>query len=287
MNSYVYQPEIRMDYESAVRSLESSGGHVVIRSGIDNVSPHIVKDIFSKAELSGMDLKPLSIDIDDYRSYAKAAEYSTRYTNYYSDNIKEKSFEHYLSLKFLEVKDSDVFIDVASENSPVPQIFSKLTGVKSYGQDIMYPKGIQGDKIGGDACEMPVIDGFASKVALTCSIEHFEGNADTKLFEELARILKPGGKVAIAPFYLFSEDATQTDPTISVPAGVIFDQSCAIYCAHGWGNRHGRFYSPESFMKRIAIPMTGKFQFDYYFIENAANIDPSIYLRFLLIATRL
>src|SRR5690606_27137344 len=117
----------------------------------------------------------------------------------YLGNRPEKTLEHYIALTLLDVNADDVFVDIASEHSPVPEIYERLTGAKSYSQDIMYPDGIEGNRIGGDACAMPVADGFASKAALTCSLEHFEGDADTRLFHEMHRVLRPGGKICITP----------------------------------------------------------------------------------------
>jgi len=38
-----------------------------------------------------------------------------------------------------------------------------------------------------------------------------------------------------------------TDPTYSATLDIPFDREAKIYCADGWKNRHGRFYSPETF----------------------------------------
>jgi len=151
----------------------------------------------------------------------------------------------------------------------------------------MYPPGVSGDRIGGDACAMPVAAAFASRATLTCSLEHFEEDADTRLFQELARVLRPGGMVCVVPFYLYLEPAIQTDPTVSVSAGVSFDDVATVYCAEGWGNRHGRFYSIESVIERIMKPAAGAFHCTFYHLTNAAEVDASIYARFAFTAARL
>ena len=180
-----------------------------------------------------------------------------------------------------------MFIDIASEHSPFAEIVARLRGATTFSQDIMYHEGIVGNRIGGDACAMPVSDGFASKACLTCSLEHFEGNADARLFLELARVLRPGGAVCIVPFYVNTQAATQTDPVVSVAVDVPFDAGVPIHCAEGWGNRHGRFYSPQSFASRIAEPLHDKFKFDFFCLCNAAEIEPTVYARFAFVATRL
>ncbi|MCA1792873.1 MAG: methyltransferase domain-containing protein [Desulfobacteraceae bacterium] len=284
MKKYIYRPTQKLTYETAVRVLEKQGTHKIVKGAIDNTSPSVVKNILDQAQDLG--IQDLAVDIAAYERYVAKAGYADRYPGYYAGNLFEKSLEHFVAFQLLDIRPEEVFIDLASEHSPVPDIFSRLTGARAYGQDIMYPAGIHGSRIGGDACSMPVPDGFAHKAALTCSLEHFEQDADTRLFSELARVLRPGGRVVVVPFYLFTEPAVQTDPAVSVPASVAFDRDAAVFCAQGWGNRHGRFYSPTSFQQRITAPLAGKFRFDVVHLVNAHEVDASVYARFAFVAQR-
>lgn len=287
MAEYMYQPKKKMRFEAAVQALEKKGDHRVITGAVDNASPRVVRNILAQAQAQALKITDYPIDIQAYENYVDKAQYAGRYPAYYADNFYEKSLEHFLAYALLNLQKTDVFIDLASEHSPVPEIFSRLTHAHTYGQDIMYPAGIHGSQIGGDACNLPVPEGFAHKAALTCSLEHFENEADTRLFAELHRVLAPGGRVVVVPFYLFTEAAVQTDPAVSVPADVTFDQDCTVYCAKNWGNRHGRFYSPASFVQRIVAPKAGRFSFDVLHLSNAAAVHPSVYARFAFTATRL
>lgn len=284
---YIYRPDVaQFDFATGVEQLRRSGRSVVDHA-IENTRPEVVSNIIELGKQVGIEFNEFSIEPSLYQEYCKSAEYSKRYSEYYRGNQPEKTLEHYICYSLLGLNSEDVFVDLASEHSPVPEIFRRLSGAKTYSQDIMYPDGINGDQIGGNACNMPIPDGFITKAALTCSLEHFEEDADTGLFQELARVLKPGGTVCVVPFYVFNQEATQTDPTVSVPAGVPFDQTATIYCAEGWGNRHGRFYSPQSFMQRIIRPTQDKLKFQFFYLSNAQEIDSSIYARFAFTATRL
>src|SRR5207237_10050679 len=137
-----------------------------------------------------------------YRRYRDQARYSADFPDYYTGNVPEKSLEHYIASQLLDLQAHDVYIDVASEQSPVPAIYSRLFGVVAYRQDLAYPEGLVGDPIGGSATRMPVTAGFADSMALHCSFEHFEGLADTEFVAEAGRVLKHGGKCCIAPLYL-------------------------------------------------------------------------------------
>ncbi len=251
---YVYQPATgSLSHAEAVQWLRQRGVDLV-EGGIDNASPAQVERIRAVAEQCGLTLTPLEVNAADYADYYQRAGYDARYPD--------------------------------SEHSPLPEIVDRFIGCASYSQDIMYPEGVHGRQIGGDACAMPVPAGFATKAALTCSIEHFEGDADRRLFVELARVLAPGGKVCVIPFYLYHEPAAQTDPTYSAVHPVPFDADARVFAAEGWGNRHGRFYSPRSFLERIAEPVADRFLFDYFWIRNASELHPGNYVRFALVATR-
>lgn len=284
---YIYRPDVpQIDFAAGVEQLRRSGRSVV-EHGVENTRPEVVANVIELGKQIGIEFTEFAIDVNLYKQYFDQAEYAKRYPQYYRGNQPEKTLEHYICYSLLGLSSDDIFVDLASEHSPVPEIFRRLSDAKTYSQDIMYPAGIEGDRIGGDACAMPVSDRFMTKAALTCSLEHFEQDADTRLFQELARVLKPGGKVCVVPFYVFDREAVQTDPTVSVPASVPFDATATIYCAPGWGNRHGRFYSPNSFMQRIIRPVQNQFKFEFFYLKNAGEIDSSIYARFAFTATRL
>jgi len=286
MPTYVYNPgRVDVSFDEAHARFAERFSKVV-PAAIDYASPANVARVIELGREAGLTFEPLAVDLDEYRRYWSAAGYETRYDDYYRGNQREKSLEHWLAMKLLGVGPTRVFIDIASENSPVPEIYWRLAGACTFAQDIMNPEGIEGNRIGGDACSMPLPEGFADAASLTCSLEHFEGDGDVRLFAELARVLKPGGSVCVVPFYAYVEDATQTDPQVSLAAEVPFDDDTAIYLAPGWGNRHGRFYSPAGFRRRIVDPLRDVLDFRFFHLTNADEVDPSCYVRFAFVATR-
>ncbi len=229
----------------------------------------------------GIPVKEFIIDAGRYNDYFRKAGYLEKYPGYYRTNIHEKSLEHFIASELLDLKKGDVYIDIASENSPVPEIYGGLFGCRAYRQDLSYPEGLQGDRIGGDAANMPVPEAFADKMALHCSFEHFEGNADVEFTRELSRVLKKGGKCCIVPLYMSDRYAVQTDPVAC--GGVEFEQDAVVNCAKGWGNRHGRFYDPAHFKARIFDNLGAKAAATLYRVTNAKKVDPSCYVRFALL----
>lgn len=233
----------------------------------------------------GFDVQPYEVDVADYRRYFAAARYVEAFPDYYASFRAEKSLEHYLAARLLDLDGQDVYIDIASQHSPAPDIYRRLFGVTAYRQDLAYPSGLDEDRIGGDAARLPVPDGFATKMALHCSFEHFEGESDIGFVREARRVLRPGGAVCIVPLYLCEENAIQADPEVAVPAGVVFDRDATVYGARGWGNRYGRFCDPEHLAARILANVHG-LTVKIYRIVNATEVDAACYVRFAMLIER-
>lgn len=285
MSDYVYQPEKRdEDFEKCVQLLQKE--YDVFIGHVNHTAPQVITAIHDDFKKYDIPVNEWYVNAEEYNEYFEKAAYEDLYPNYYKDYLPEKSFEHFIAFRLLDIRSGEIFLDIASENSPIPEIFSRLTGCKSYRQDIMYLPGINGDQIGGDACQMSVPDQFAHKVALTCSLEHFEGERDQRLFIELSRVLKPGGKVCVVPFYTYTSAANQIDPAVSIPNSIPLDKNATIYCAKKWGNRFGRFYSPASFVERIFNPAKDFLSFEVFRIMNADEVHHDIYARFALVVTK-
>ena len=284
---YEYQPLLKAhDFGAAVSALRQRVDGPLVEAWVPATDPAVVKIVMADLFAARFPVSTLAITGKEFQEFAEAAAYASRYPGYYAGNLAEKTLEHLVSFRLLEVGANDVFVDVASEGSPMPEIARRLYGATAYAQDIMYAPGVNEGKIGGDACAIPVTAGFATKVALTCSLEHFEGDGDTRLFIEMGRVLRPGGKVVVIPLYMFTRPAVQTDPRYSASAEVPFDPEATVFCADGWANRHGRFYSAASLLNRIAAPTRDLFDFAVFQIAGPDAIDPGIYARFALLATR-
>ena len=237
--------------------------------------------LFQMLVKNGIETKSIKIDIDDYLQYFEIADYANRYPNYYKNSINEKSIEHYIAQKILHLSSEDTYIDIASETSPVPEIYQRLYGCETYAQDLAFDPGLNGNLIGSDAASMPVPDGFATKMALHCSFEHFEQDSDIGFIQECFRVLAPKGMVVIVPLYLNKFYAIQTDPMVSVPSKVDFETNVPICCVNGWGNRHGRFYDPKQLKTRI-IDQFPELKFEVICVTNIKEVHSSCYAHFVL-----
>jgi len=252
-----------------------------IKSSISEINYEMIIEELKKNGLKIIDYK---INTTNYKQYINKAEYK-KAQRFYGISGKrnvfiEKSLEHYLASKLLNLSKDDVYIDIANAYSPTPEIYNKLYGCKVYRQDLLFRNGIHGNTIGGDACNMPIADGFATSMALHCSFEHFEQDADIRFIKEARRVLKKGGKLCILPLYFFHKYAIQTDPAMLSKGSQQFEIDAILYCAKGFGNRHGRFYDVPHFITRI-VNNAGDLKLSIYVIQNEKEIDSSCYVKFI------
>ncbi|OBZ34279.1 class I SAM-dependent methyltransferase [Methanohalophilus sp. DAL1] len=284
---YIYQSKNdAFTFEEGVEILERKFKNKIIIGAINNNDPNCISDILNDLKVLGIPISKYEINPAEYLQYLNKAEYKIRYPEYYIDNFYEKTLKHFLCYSLIDLQAHDNFIDIASEHSPVAEIFNKLFDCNSYSQDIMYKSGIHANRIGSDASNIPVPDNFFNGAIATCSIEHFENDSDIQFMKEMERVLSPGSQIVIVPLYLYSKESCQTDPTYSVPENVKFDEDVEIYCAENWGNRHGRFYSPKSLFQRLIEP-NKNMNFKVYLLDNPEQIDKSIYCRFILVGVKL
>jgi SAM-dependent methyltransferase len=287
VSSYEYQPtRIEPDAAIALDKLRARIPNRLATGYVPAIDPQAIEKLEAGFGDMSIPIAMFQVNADDYRAYFAEAAYPERYPLYYPTNLVEKSFEHFVSTRLLAIRPGETFIDIASEGSPLPDILHRIAGARCYAQDIMYANGVQGYQIGGDACEMPVHDRFATAAALTCSLEHFEADSDIRLFAELGRVLAPGGRFSVIPLYLYPELAAQTDPRYSATCDVPFDAGATVFCADGWGNRHGRFYDAAALQTRLLAPFRDIFDFTLFRLHNTAAISPAIYARWALLAER-
>ena len=194
-----------------------------------------------------------------------------------------KILEYFVALQLLEIQSSDVVIDVASERSLFPDVVRTLIGARVFRQDLIYPVGVRGDRIGGNAAHMPIEDDFADALALHNSFEHFEGDSDTGFIREAWRVLKPGGKVCIVPLFMSEQYEILTDPVVK-PDDLDWDLGALVFDVLGYRNRFGRFYNSVAFKQRVVQPAAEcGFDMEVLRFENARELEPKSALEFGLV----
>ena len=156
--SYVYKPEpVVLDFASAAQVLVKEISNRVETGWVSYSSPEVVGAVYREFAACGIDVQPHRCRPERYELYLEGAAYDAEY---YPQRFQEKSLEHFIALELLALKPGDVFIDVASEHSPLPDTARRLRGSWSYSQDIAYPTGVNGFRIGGNACSIYKLEGW-------------------------------------------------------------------------------------------------------------------------------
>jgi hypothetical protein len=207
---------------------------------------------------SGINVEPLPIDRESFAGYLERAKYSDYHPDYYKGEphfLKHKQVQHYVSFLLCPPQADQVWMDVASSSSPFPEILTRLAGPTVYRQDLSYPAGVNGLRIGSDGRSIPMADGSIDFISLHCSFEHFEGDADTGFIEEAARLLAPGGAVTIVPLYVSDTAQVLTNPRHWMNRGIPRGDSSQITLSKLYWESHGRFYNFDTLSRRVLAPL--------------------------------
>ncbi len=256
-------------------------------------NPELDTQLVEDLRKTGIKVEKYWIDIEGYRSYIKSIEYPISYYGGGKDskqNFIEKSLEHFVSLSFLPLSSSNVFMDIAAATSPFSEIVKKKFNVKaSYKQDLIFPSGVNGNTVGGNAAHISLPDASVDGATLHCSLEHFEGDSDSLFFQEMERILKRGGALVVLPFYLAYEYTNHVDPVFNLLRGhrVKLDTDPRVQLRYAtWKQFFSRHYDPIALQERV-ISKTKNLELTIYHVQNFEDVDCSCYLRFIGVFTKI
>lgn len=199
---------------------------------------------------AGIHVEKREVDIEEFEKWMSEFSSLVEYYGQSNDFHIEKLLEHYLSMKCLDVKPTDVLLDVAAQQSPMSAIL-RQKGMKAYRQDLVYPDGINGYDIGGDAGTMLVPDGFADVMTLHYAYECFQGDADVRFARNTGRILRSGGRFGIIPLYIDTIHFVMTSPWCDKRNIQVEPEAKWLWRDDQWRAPFSRHYSPESFVERI------------------------------------
>jgi SAM-dependent methyltransferase len=244
------------------------------------------QEILRSLEQLPVPLIPWQLDVDAFHTHLRSVKYPMAYAGgplSEGGNRENKLLEYFISLQLLDLQRDDVVIDVASERSIFGEVVRTTCGATMFRQDLIFPEGIHGDRIGGSAASMPLRDGFADKLVLHNSFEHFEGTADTDFVVESWRVLKPGGIALIVPLFVSNRYCIITDP-LTNRRGVEWDPGATIVELPGWHNRFGRFYDAAALQKRIlAAAISVGYTVEILHFVNVQEVDPLATMHFALL----
>jgi len=255
------------------------------RSGALPMDDAVARTVVTQLRAEGLSVERRSVEPGAYRDYLASADYA-RFPLYMDGGraagFHEKGLEHFLAARLSGLRRGETCIDVASQNSPVPELYARLFGAEMFEQDLSFPRGLSGRRIGGDAAAMPVPDAFADVLVLHNAFEHFEGDSDIRFVHEAARVLKDGGRVCILPLFMHDRFANQTDPAAIFGTPPAFDPGAEVWCVRGWHDRFGRHYDAARLKSRL-LAHAGAFDVQLMEFVDAGSIDALCYLRFAIV----
>ncbi len=211
-------------------------------------------DIKNKFMEMGFSVIDYTVNVEDYKKWLSEIDYEQNYPDYtriFGQSLCEKQFQHYVSLKLLDISKDTVVLDVASSVSVFPEIVRKKYDSIIYKQDIEYQWGVNDYVIGSFASDIPLPDKSIDCMTLHCSLEHFEDMEDFKFFKEAHRILRNGGKVCVIPLYMADEYCIRTSPEVWLSKYKVyskcpkFDKRAGIIIDNNIRQRQSKFYSVE------------------------------------------
>lgn len=205
---------------------------------------------------AGIPVEEVRLDVNDFETWLISfPEMKKYYSISLGDLFIEKCLEHYLTFHYLKISKSEVYIDIAA-----------------FQLDLVYPKGIHGIKIGADAGNTGLPDGFCSAMSAQCAYECFMGDSDYRFVEEANRILSTKGRYAIVPLYLDDTAFEMTSPFCDQKMINIDSGFRKVWRDDGHKVPFSRHYSPESFKERIysriPVGMVGKI----FYFKNLIDI---------------
>lgn len=235
-----------------VRRLAFLASHPRARAGHPRPCGEAIHERIERA--FGSILRELPLDADAYRNYRATCGYADRYASYMGPALlDQKLLEHFVSLLLLAPRSGETLLDVGGAVSPFADHVSSALGCRAMRLDLDYEPGVRGDRIGAPADAIPLPDSSVDAITLHCTIDHFEGLADTGFVREAGRVLRPGGRACVLPLYLAEHPVNVCDPDLFA-ASVRFDPEARVHRVPGHRNRFGRYYSVESLERRLLAP---------------------------------
>ena len=235
----------------------------------------------------GIAIEALRVSAPDFTAFQETFPFPSDYYDGTGGAIHvEKQLEHYIAWLLIgpERPQMQPYLDVAACASPWAMLLRER-GVESYAIDLA-PDGPYASLPyyeRQDATKTRFADHQVGSASLQCALEMFAGDSDTALVNELARVLRPGGRAVISPLYLHTHPCHyQTPDNLHRVKG---DAGATTYVRNDcWGVASSRKYSANTFMERIWRPaLASGLVPSLWALRNAHDIHPQAYLRIILV----
>ena len=164
---------------------------------------------------------------------------------------------------------ASIVIDVGAQAGLWGSMIRRRFGCRVFDVDLEYKPGRHGFRIGAPASSIPIESGSVSHVVSFCAFNCFEGDDDTAMILEAARVLVPGGKLVIVPLCIGDEYVNLYDPRL-IASVERLDRGARPAVLADWGNKFGRWYDRHAFEQRI-LRHAGAFDTEIHRVSHPFN----------------
>ncbi|MCS5694109.1 class I SAM-dependent methyltransferase [Cyanobium sp. FGCU-6] len=251
------------------------------------------------AELSQIesDLARLSIAVTDYtppqdrfQRFQQEAWFPAHYHGGQASGVwDEKLLEHWIAGELLDLEHwspDDVYVDIASCNSPWAKVLRQRRGLSAYAIDLAPVGAAYADLPyyrSEDATQTSFADDSVRGASLQCAYEMFQGDHDQLLIKELARILRPGGKVIILPLYMHTHYCAYATPEY-FGKGYANAEAKEYIRMDCYGVPSSRKYDAQRLKQRVLDPIQqAGLRYRLLALRNKAVLGTGIYCHFILV----
>jgi SAM-dependent methyltransferase len=200
----------------------------------------------------------------------------------------EKLLEHWISqdrLGLMNYRPDDIFVDVAAAGSPWVRSLRERKGISAFAIDLG-PIAPAHEQLPyyrvEDATNSSFEDASVQGASLHCAYEMFIHDDDTRFIQEIARILKPGGKVVILPLYMHTHYCAYASPEYYGKG--YSDPAAKEYIRMDSGGvPSSRKYDAVMLKQRVLDPVEAAgLSYRLLALRNKAELGNGIYCHFIL-----
>jgi hypothetical protein len=203
----------------------------------------------------------------------------------------EKLLEHWITAAILDVMNyqpGDIYVDVAACSSPWAKVLRERMGISAFGIDLAVRDSYAALPFyrAEDATATSFEDGSVRGASLHCAYEMFLGSDDIDLVREMARILRPGGKLVVAPLYMHTHYCSYSTPEY-YGKGYSDPEAKEYVRVDCFGVPSSRKYDAKTLMARVlkSIESLGM-SYRLFALRNKEELGENIYCHFILEVTR-
>lgn len=258
-------------------------------------SEHVIRDItFEQLNMIEQEIYKEGIHAEkyniDYKKFEQFVEefYISQFFDKTNTRRKRKLLEYYLAYTFLGLEKFSnrgigKYVDIGSCMSPWVKELRERLHINAFGLDYQSKPFEESYYIVEDATATSFKDGEIDAISLQSAFEMFMGDADQYFVDEAARILRQGGKLIIAPLYMYTEFISTVSPEY-YGSGMSDTDAVEKVRLDCHGVNIGRFYDVRNLKKRVINRAENKgMKTTVHILPNEqVEKDGFVYLKFFL-----